>query len=153
MRLTRAVGFALLGVMGTGCYTLQPTHGDVPAPGNEIAFDVNDVGRVALGGAMGPEIAQIEGRLVSKEGGDYLVAVTAIHLLRGGEQAWTGEQVRIKPEYVGSSYQRQFSKGRTIVISAVAAAAFVYLATRALVGSGSEDPAPPGGSGTSIRVP
>ena len=139
--------------MGTGCYTLQPTHGEIPAPGNDVAFDVNDIGRVALGGAMGPEIAQIEGRLVSKEGGDYLVAVTSIHLLRGGDQVWTGEQVRLKPEYVGSSYQKQFSKGRTITVSAVALAGFVFLATRKLVGSGSEDPTAPGSSGSSTRVP
>ena len=139
--------------MGTGCYTLQLTHGDIPAPGSDVAFDVNDMGRVALGGAMGPEIAQIEGRLVSKEGGDYLVAVTAIHLLRGGEQVWTGEQVRLKPEYVGSSYQKQFSKGRTITMSAVALAGFVFLATRGLVGGGAQEPTTPGSSGSSIRVP
>lgn len=142
-----------MGVMGTGCYTMQPTHGEIPAPGSDVAFDVNDIGRVALGGAMGPEIAQIEGRLVSKEGGDYLVAVTAIHLLRGGEQAWTGEQVRLKPEYVGSSYEKQFSKGRTITVSALALAGFVFLATRKLVGSGSEEPGTPGTPGSSIRVP
>ena len=139
--------------MGTGCYTMQPTHGDIPGPGSEVAFDVNDVGRVALGGTMGPEIAQVEGRLISKEGGEYLLAVTSIHLLRGGDQVWTGEQVRLKPEYVGSSYEKQFSKGRTITVGAVALAGFVFLATRKLIGSGSEDPTLPGTPGSSTRVP
>jgi hypothetical protein len=35
-----------------------------PAVGEKVAFDVNDAGRVALGGSLGPEIAQIEGRVV-----------------------------------------------------------------------------------------
>ena len=151
MRLLRLVSVA---VFLSGCYTLQPAGGIAPEIGDELAFDINDVGRVALGGSMGPEIAQVEGRLISRENSEYLVAVSSIHTLRGGDQVWKGEQVRIKSEYVGSAYQRHFSKERTFALGAVGAAAFGYLVTRSLLGSGNDADGgvtPPGGS--SIRVP
>jgi hypothetical protein len=156
MRVIRSSGIAAVNVLASvlmmGCYTLQPTMGVTPEIGNEVAFDITDVGRVGLGPSMGPEIAQVEGRLVSRENAEYLVAVTAVRFLRGGEQPWRGEQVRLKSEYVGSTYQKQFSKGRTIALSAVGVGGFVFLLTRNLVGSArDEQPAPPP-EGTAIRV-
>ncbi|MEP7000113.1 MAG: hypothetical protein ABI969_06525 [bacterium] len=136
-----------------GCYTLQPAGGIAPEIGDELAFDINDVGRVGLGGAMGPEIAQVQGKLISRENAEYLVAVASIHTLRGGDQVWTGEQVHIKSEYVSSTYQRHFSTARTVTLGAVGVAAIAYILTRSLVGSGTEDPVTPPPSGSSIRVP
>jgi len=119
-----------------GCYTFEPVQGPTPALGTEVAFDINDAGRVALGGSMGPEISQIEGRLVEKGAEDYLVAVTAVHLLRGGEQVWSKEPIRIKSEYVTSVYEKKFSKAKTIALSAVGVGIVVALAGRSLIGSG-----------------
>ena len=56
-----------------GCYTLQPTGGPVPQPGTVIGLDINDAGRVALGGSMGPEIGQVEGRLVQRDNSEFVV--------------------------------------------------------------------------------
>jgi len=136
-----------------GCYTLQPTMGVSPEIGNELAFDITDVGRVGLGPSMGSEIAQVEGRLVSRENAEYLVSVTSVRFLRGGEQPWRGEQVRLKSEYVGSTYQKQFSKGRTIALSAAGVGAAVFLLTRSLIGSARDEPSTPPPEGTAIRVP
>ena len=94
--MLRRSSCALAAVLLAGCYTLEPVQGPTPAVGTEIAFDINDAGRLALGGSIGPEIAQIEGRLVEKGSADYLVAVTSVHMLRGGEQVWSKEPVRIK---------------------------------------------------------
>jgi len=157
MRVIRLSGIAAVNVLASvlvmGCYTLQPTTGVAPEIGNEMAFDITDVGRVGLGQSMGPEIAQIEGRLVSRENAEYLVAVTAVRFLRGGEQPWRGEQVRLKSEYVGSTYQKQFSKGRTIALSAAGVGGIVYLLTRNLVGSARDEPSTPPPDGSAIRVP
>lgn len=111
----------------------------MPQPGTEVGLDINDVGRVALGGAMGPAIRQVEGRLVSKDTSEYLIAVTAVHLLDGGDQAWRGETVHIKTEYVSSLYQRRFSVGRTVALGAVGVGAIAILGTRSLTGLGSVD--------------
>lgn len=124
-----------------GCYTLQPVRGTVPAAGTRVAFDVNDAGRVALGGMMGPEIAQIEGRLIEKDNEAYLIAVSTVRLLRGGEQIWSGEQVRVKSEYVGPAYERRFSRGRSLALGTSVLGAFAgFLITRALIGAGSDEP-------------
>jgi hypothetical protein len=121
------------------CYTLQPARGGVPPVGSQVAFDVTDSGRVALGGAMGPEISQVEGRLVSREDTAYVLAVSAIRLIRGGEQVWRGEQVRLRREHVGSAYVRRFATGRSVAVGTTVVGGFAaFLITRALRGEGNE---------------
>ena len=143
---------ALAAVLLAGCYTFEPVQGPTPAVGTEIAFDINDAGRVALGGSMGPEIVQIEGRLVEKGSADYLVAVTTVHLLRGGEQVWSREPVRIKSEYVSSVYEKKFSAVKSVALGAVGVGVVAALAGRSLLGGGSTDPQKqPGDTAQSAR--
>lgn len=140
-------------VLLAGCYTLRPTGGTVPSPGTSMAFDISDAGRVALGGTMGPEIAQIEGRLAGRDGTDYVVSVTDVHLLRGGDQVWHGEAVTLKSEYVSSLYERRFSPARSAAIAAAGVGAIAAIATRSLGGLGSTDkPAPGGGPGDTAHT-
>lgn len=124
----------------SGCYTLKPAGGVLPTVGSSVAFDVNDAGRVALGGAMGPEIGQIEGRLISVDSGSYLVGVTAVRLMRGGEQTWHNEPVRIRSEHVATVYARQFSKARSIALGAVGVGVVAILASKGIIGSGQTEP-------------
>ena len=124
----------------------------MPDPGTVIGLDITDAGRVALGGAMGPEIDQVEGKLIAKDTTGYLVGVTSLHLLRGGEQVWHGEQVQIKKEYVSSVYQRRFSPSRSAALAAVGIGAVALIASRSIFPSGSiNQPMGPDSSGTSIR--
>lgn len=153
MRMYRCTGIVLGITLLSGCYTYQPMGAATPEIGQEFAFDINDVGRVGMGGAMGPEISQIEGRLVSRENAEYLVAVTNVRFMRGGEQAWTGENVHIKSEYVTSTSERHFSKGRSITLGVAGVGAVAYLLTRSLLGSGNEGEATPPPTGSSLRVP
>ncbi len=119
---------------------MEPVEGPTPAVGTEIAFDINDAGRLALGGSMGPEITQIEGRLLEKGPADYLVAISAVHMLRGGEQVWSKEPVRIKSEYVSSVYEKKFSALRSVALGAVGVGLVAGLVGRSLVGGGTPDP-------------
>ena len=129
MRRFRLAGLTAT-VLVTGCYVLQPvsTTGLAPELGQKLALDVNDVGRVALGGSMGPEIGQIEGRLLSQQNGEFVVAVSHVRFLRGGEQIWTGEKVAIKKEYVSTTYERRFHRGRTIALGTAAAGGLLAVA-------------------------
>jgi hypothetical protein len=137
--MARLLALALFAVSVVGCYTLQPSRGGLPPVGSRVAFDVTDSGRLVLGGAMGPEIAQVEGRLVSKEDTAYVLAVSAIRLLRGGEQVWRGEQVRLRREHVATAYVRRFSTGRSVVVGTTVVGGFAaFLITRALRGEGDE---------------
>lgn len=143
MRAFRSTAITALGVLLVGCYTLQPISGAVPATGTKVALDVNDAGRVALGGTMGPEIAQIEGLLIDRNGGDFVIAVSMVRLLRGGEQVWNGEQVRVNSEHVSSTYERRFSRERSIVLGTTVIGGFAaFLITRALIGAGSDEERP-----------
>ena len=129
----------LAAVLLAGCYTMEPVQGPTPAIGTDIAFDINDAGRLALGGAMGPEISQIEGRLIEKGSADYLIAVSAVHMLRGGEQVWSKEPVRIKSEYVSSVYEKKFSAARSVALGAIGVGIVAALAGRSIIGGGSVD--------------
>jgi hypothetical protein len=130
----------VIGVVAlAGCYSLQPARVTALEPGNQIAFDVTDAGRVALGGSMGPEIGQVEGRLIQKDNGEYLLGVTSVSLLRGGTQTWAGEQVRLKPEYVGNVYERRFDTGRSLALAAVGVGAVAYIARQNLLGGGAAE--------------
>ncbi len=138
---TRGSGALVLALLLAGCSTLQPVQGPVPAPGTRLAFDVNDAGRVALGGAMGPEIGQIEGQLLGNEDGAYLVAVSGVNYLRGGHQAWSGETVRLRPEYIGNTYERRTSTGRSIAMGVITVGGFTaFIIGRSLVTGGQDDP-------------
>lgn len=89
---------------------------------------------------MGPEIAQIEGRLIGLESDEYIVSVRAVRFLRGGEQVWKGERVRIKPEYVGTTYARRLSRGRSLALGAATIGGFAaFLITRDLLGLGQSE--------------
>jgi len=127
------------------CYSLQPIGGVSPAVGSQVGFDITDAGRVALGGTMGPEIDQVEGTLLEATNGDYVLSVSGVKMLRGGHQAWTGERVQIKKEHVSRTYERRFSKGRTLVFAGVLAAGAFVLAGGApgIFDPGSDGP--PGG--------
>lgn len=136
----------------TGCYSLQPVRGPVPEVGTEVAFDVTDRGRVALGGTMGPEIARVEGTLLENQNGNFLVAVRAVQLLRGGYQVWSGEEVRLQEEYLGTAYERRLSLGRSIALGAIGIGGFAaFFVTRALVTSGTSSPGGDGDPGD-VRI-
>ena len=85
---------------------------------------------------MGPEIGQIEGRLLQRDTTQYVVAVSAVRLIRGGEQTWSGEPVKIKPDYVATTYTRHFSKTRTVALGAIGVGALALVVTRSLIGGG-----------------
>lgn len=151
----RRVGVLLFVILVSGCYTLQPVASTQPLLGTVLALDINDQGRAVLGGTIGPEIGQIEGRLVSKDNAEYVLAVNAVRFLRGGEQTWTGERVHVKNEFVTAVRERKFSKGRTAILSGAAIGVVAAIITRSIVGSGQAEPIKPPGdsSAQSIRIP
>ena len=140
---------------GTGCYTLKTAPQPAPDVGSVVALDVTDQGRVALGGTIGPEIGQLEGRLLSRDEGEWTIAVSNVRFLRGGEQLWSGERVRITRDQMGNTYVRRFDRGRTIALSAaILAGVGVIIASRDLIGLGREgDPGEPPPTGGSLRFP
>jgi hypothetical protein len=137
MRIAGALAVAV-GLLGQlACFVYVPlTSGTTPVPGQRVAMDVTDAGRVALGGSIGPEIAQIEGRVVSSSGDEYELAVDAVRLLRGGEQVWQGERIQLRKEFVSRMYEKRLSKGRTAIASAGGVALVAIVAAKGIAGGG-----------------
>jgi len=138
----------------SACYTFQPSFGSTPPLGTRVALDVNDAGRVALGGTMAPEISRIEGRLVSADSSEYLVNVTGLRTIRGMEQVWSGEPVHVNREWVGTTYQQHFAPIRTGALVAATAGVVVVVAQQALAGFATPvQTSTKGDSAPSIRFP
>lgn len=149
-------GFAAMLASVAGCYTLRPAASEPPT-GSRIAIGLNDEGRVAMGGAIGPEIDQIQGTLIDGRNGEYVVAVRAVRFLRGGEQVWAGERVRINREHVRTTYRREFSRGRTLAfVGTTLGAVGLFIAGRnaglIAIGGDREPKRDDGGSGGSLRI-
>jgi len=153
-KMRRVASCTALAGMLTGCYTLQPVSGTSLQVGTKVAFDLNDAGRVNMGVVVGPEIGRIDGLLIGRENGEYVLSVSGVRFLRGGEQVWTGERVGLKAEYLGTMYERRFSKGRTAALgAAVIGGLAAVVATRDLFGLGTtgRDPVPDD-SGTTLTT-
>lgn len=152
-RTAHRLAYATLALALGGCYTLHPTYGVTPAVGERVAYDVNDAGRVALGGSMGPEIAQIEGQLIGRTDEELRLAVTAIRLLRGGEQVWSGEAVTLRPEYLGTGYVKRLSPGRSIALGVITLGGFTaFMLSTNFLAFGIDEPAPIDTGGGTTRL-
>jgi hypothetical protein len=151
--MSRRLALFVCSTLLVGCYELQPARGGmIPDVGKMVALDLNDAGRAAMGGAMGPEIAQVEGRLINNGATEYVIGVTSVHYLRMGDQVWKGEQVSIKKEYVTSVYERTFSKSHTIAAAAIGVGLAAALIGRSIIGHADpEQPTFPDTAQTSRR--
>ena len=135
-------------VVLAGCYSLHPV-GTAATEGTQVAFDLNDAGRAAMADRIGPEILQMEGRLVSDQNGDYVLSVRSVRFLRGGEQVWAGERVTISKSHVGTTYERRLSKGRTAALTTaiVVGGAVAVLVGKPLIAGSEPGPGGKGGDG------
>jgi hypothetical protein len=147
-------GVVLTGMLITGCYANTPVVSTAVPLGTQVVIGINDQGRVALGDSLGGSVEAIEGRLAMRDSAALVVLVSQLHLLRGGQQVWSGERIRIRSEFVSSVAERKFSKSRTAIVSAVAIGAIVIVAKTGLKGllSGDEGKVP-GDSAQSVRIP
>jgi len=125
--------------LARGCLALAPAAtlaacykyvavDSAPAPGIGVEVVLSDVGRVEMAKAVGPGISGIDGLVVSTSDTSFVVSVQQVLDDNGNVNKWEGEQVAIKPGYVRSMSQRQFSVGRTVVATAMASAGFLAFA-------------------------
>lgn len=149
MRAVGGCGLAFLLGVSSGCYVYPPVV-TTPSPGSELRLDLNDRGRVALGTLIGPAAVNVEGVLKSPPDTAYVLGVTSVTDFRGQANKWNGEPVTVSKEFVANTTRRTFSKSRTWLTVAMAAAGVAALAVSfGLTGGGTTlpDPGPGGGGG------
>ncbi|MEO7520292.1 MAG: hypothetical protein ABIW79_00610 [Gemmatimonas sp.] len=141
-------------VATTGCYTLTPVVNTGLPNGTQVALRITDAGRVVLGGSMGPEIDQIEGRLLQHSDSTYVLSVTGVRFLRGGEQRWNGERITVRNEHVSGVSEQQLSKFRTGALAAASVAVVIFAVSKGIGGFGNRDEGkPPKDTAQTIRIP
>jgi hypothetical protein len=152
--MRRFVGVLLIGTLSGGGDTSQPIVGTALPIGSTVQLRVTDAGRATLSESMGPSVDMVEGRLVSRDSAAWTLSVTAVHLLRGGQQVWSGERVRIRAEQVALASEKKFSRSRTALVSAAALGVVVAVAKGGLNGllQGEDGKAPPDTVAT-VRIP
>ena len=130
--------------MTGACYSVEPIASVTPTPGTRLTLAINDGGRVALGGSMGPEIRIVEGKLLTKQDSTYVLSMIGVNYLNGTFQKWAGETVRINSGMVSGFFEKRFSTAKTVMVLAGAAAAG-YLITNGYTfkPGGKDDPPPP----------
>jgi hypothetical protein len=122
--------FVGIGVLVAGCFSLEPVTGARPDAGRQVALEITDAGRVALAPSIGPSIEQLQGRVVSADSAEYVIAVSQVKSIRGDVTVWRGEAVRISTPFIARAYFREFSRTRTLAVTAVAVTALGLLATK-----------------------
>ena len=121
-----------------GCYTYVPLNSS-PLVGSDVAVDISDAGRVALGDRLGPGVTRLEGRVAEQTPDELVLTVKSVSQVNVGRSRWSGESIRLRRDYVA---RRTAAAVGAAVLGVVAG--FV---TRSLIGSGgSVRETPPNGT-------
>jgi hypothetical protein len=145
---------ALLSAPLVGCHVDIPVA-TTPQPGARFVFDLNDRGRVGVADSLGPEVARVQGRLVSSSDSLYVVRIDEVVGIRGQRTHWSGETIGLRRDYVKDVSERRLSNKRTaLVIGGATAAVIAFIATRDLFGfggGGNDNGRPPDGEPSARR--
>jgi hypothetical protein len=130
------VAIGLLPVLAA-CYTYTPLATLQPAPGTNLSLVLSDEGRIQSYRQVGPYAMRIEGELVQATSDDLVLAVSDVVDIRGTHNKWMGESVSLPRSYVMMTYQKQFSRSKTVLLAtAVAGGIVAIIASRSLLGFG-----------------
>ncbi len=139
----RAVAALCAAAQLAGCYTYTVPGEVTPAVGRTFAFDLTDRGRAALSDRVGPGTDRIEGDLVDLTDTTYHVRVARVVDIRGTVVKWSGEEVAIGREYVGTLRERRKSPVRTGIAIAMLGAGVVATITVVTLEVSGNESAPP----------
>lgn len=128
------------------CHSYLPPQSVIPANGKEVAVELNDRGRVLVGDRLGESVVRVEGKLLGSTDSAVTLSVSRLVMLQGSSALWVGEQVDIPVEGVRSFRLREFSRGRSVMMTvAVVAGIAIFGGILSVVGGGIGRP--PGGGG------
>ena len=122
------------------CYYYQPLDTPSPQPGTYMQVMLTDSGTSHFWGYLGPDVGNLQGRLISADPQSLALSVHSVEQRHGQILGWKGETVTLSREYVATMQERRFSKGRTGLLAAGAVMGLVAVVTALTnlgVGSGS----------------
>lgn len=135
----RRIATLLLLPFAAACYTYVPLATPEPAPGTKVSLVLSDQGRVEAAPQIGPYAVRVEGSVVQSTDANYLLSVTDVVDIRGTRSKWTGETVPLQRTWTVTSYEKRFSRSKTLMLAAGAVGAFVAIVVgRNLLGIGGQ---------------
>lgn len=93
---------------------------------------INDRGRVLLGDRVGATVDRIDGKVISRQGGNLVLDVYRVTDLRGNTATWTGERITIPDEAILGYRARKFSIAKTLLLVGVVASAIIVSLRKSL---------------------
>lgn len=108
----RLVTVALLSSL-VGCYNYAPLTTADPRPGTRVTAQLTDSASFALAGYLGPDVAAVEGRLLTVTEQDIGISVVAVRNRNGVEHYWKGEVVTLPRGDVATLRERKLAPGRS----------------------------------------
>jgi hypothetical protein len=138
-RAQAAGAMVLLLPSAIGCYQYVPITASAPGAGTEVSVGVNDQGRVALAGQVGPGARRLVGRLTQTTDSAFVISLTSVEYIGAPVAArWAGEPLSISRQYVSDIGERRLSRTRSWLTAGVFAALAVAVSAIAIVGFGSD---------------
>lgn len=116
-RATAIIAAAALALQ-MGCHVYLPVQESVPSLGQSVSVELNDRGRLMMSGRLGESVLRVEGMLVDSSETAVVLGVARTVQMQGSSVVWTGEQVTIPREGVRHFQRRQFSKSRSLMLTA-----------------------------------
>lgn len=133
--------------LGLGCYNYVPLTQPEPEPGTRLAVDLTDSGTDVLSRYLGPNVTQVEGRLLRAMPDTLVLSAQVVTDREGIGHFWRGEAVSLPRGLVATLDRRQLSVGRTATFAtgALVAAVLVLKAFGVLSGGSTNTMPPPTG--------
>lgn len=137
MRAVRAALAVGMATLSTACYSMRPTMQIEPRTDVEYRLELTDAARVAVQDLLGPEVRDITGKVVRRDGDDVTIAVSEVAYLRGEMRRMTGEPVHVNRQQLYAVTEKEFSVAKSLLLAGgVAVAVGVFMGSRSLFGSG-----------------
>ena len=95
------------------CYNYLPLTTADPQPGAHVRAQLSDSGTLALARYLGPDVAAIDGRLVSVTDDEIGISVVAVRNRNGIEHYWKGEVVTLPRDDIATVRRRKLAAGRS----------------------------------------
>jgi len=127
--LVLLVGFS------AGCYSYRPVTPPGPEPGATVSAGLTQEGSLAVAPLLGPEVAEVSGRVVATTGDTLRLSLASVTSQRGIPTSWRGEEVQLARARLSYLGQRRLSPGGTALLS-MGVAGGLYLLYRLIGGPG-----------------
>lgn len=120
---------AVAALATAACYSHQALNTPVPAPQTRIVAEVTDIGRTALGNAIGVGATEVEGVVVTADSATWILALLRVGYRAGPDAPWNREHVTF-PRYALTDARERTLNRRKSWLAAGAITVAALLAAR-----------------------